>query len=201
VHCYCCLTGGHQHLALLARGEGWGGPWRYREFGIFSAIRIKASIPLAGWRWRRCFTWWRCPASAPDPNPDPDPPDPRASRARLPYSISSQLDQLCVSYWFLCQVTRVRVSCRCRTCACGSRTPSTTRRAGSGFTRWCPTPPAWSPTPARLSPAGSGPPRSVYLLSLSIPWGFMGWIWVWTMDQISIKTPNPKCRLFLKIDQ
>ncbi len=42
---------------------------------------------------------------------------------------------------------------------------------------------------------------SFSLLSLSIPCGVMGWIWVSTIDQISIKTPNPICRLFLKIDQ
>ncbi len=46
-------------------------------------------------------------------------------------------------------------------------------------------------------------PRFMHVTKLGLPLriGLLAGGWVGTMDQISLKTPNPKCRLFLKIDQ
>jgi hypothetical protein len=51
------------------------------------------------------------------------------------------------------------------------------------------------PTPSFLSArAGASDKKKAFLKNAK--WNVRGW----TMDQITIKTPNPKCRLFLIID-
>jgi hypothetical protein len=53
-----------------------------------------------------------------------------------------------------------------------------------------------TPTPFPPLPAASCLSFSIFLcVAVPASWQLMIW-WVWSMDQISIKTPNPKCRLY-----
>jgi hypothetical protein len=135
------------------------------------------------------YSFLRLSSSVPDPNPDP--PDPRASRARLPYSMKSPtgsaLSKLLISVsghpcsgQLSVSDVRLRLSHTIHNTEGGKRVHSVV----SNTTRVV-------ADTGKVVAGGIGAAKVILsLLSLSIPCEFMVWIWVSTMDQISIETPN-----------